>query len=267
MNFCQKNNKTEINTKAQSNMKTTGELIFSKELDKETTVECYVNSDDNYFYWEYIIKNKGKENKTINHFKINKLKLKEYSQYPNRSNFYKQFRIISVFKNSDELIFLIDKFGQVEVQIYSTSEKTIAVTIPVKRYEFFPMDIVLLGEDFQDVKMVDNTIYTLSVLMGGGPSIYYISKIDINNKKVMEGSVNVSTDDFVTNPNNVTKPIAQLEDGNYKENGSGFKFSLFNNNQIKIEENRAKPFVKKIDFKPPHIDKNEDVNKIIEHLP
>ncbi|MDN3693890.1 hypothetical protein QWZ06_17165 [Chryseobacterium tructae] len=254
-----------MKTKTKSDINANTELIFSKELDKQMSVECYVNSDNDFYYWEF--NRKGKENKTIDKLKISKLKLGEYSRYANRPKFYNRFRILSVFKDADNLVFLIDKFGQVDVHIYSLIEKNSKTIIPVKKYKLSPMDVVLLGEDFQDVKIVDNTIYTLSVYLRGGGSMYYFSKVDLNNKKVMEGFVNVSTEDFVTNPNNETKPIVQLEDGNYKETGSDFKFSLFNNNQIKIEENKVKSFVTKIDFKPPHIDKNEDVNKIIEYLP
>jgi hypothetical protein len=262
---CQKKKYLEQNLEKKSNINANTELIFSKKLDKETTVECYVRSDDSYFYWEYIIK--GKENKTINHFKINKLKLGEYSRFANRPNFYKKFRILSVFKNTDNLVFLIDKFGQVEVQVYSTSEKTIAVTIPVKRYELFPMDVVLLGEDFQDVKMVDNTIYTLSVYLRGGGSMYYFSKIDLNKKSALDASIDVSSGEFKINQNKENKTIVRLDSGSYQVTGHGFRFSLLDNNQIKVEENQSKSFITKIDFKPPHIDKNEDVNKIIEYLP
>ncbi|WP_160140275.1 hypothetical protein [Chryseobacterium sp. c4a] len=265
LTFCQKKSHTEKTNEKTLNMSANTELIFSKELDKKMSIECYINSDNNFYYWEF--NTKGKESKTIDKFKISKLKLGEYSRFANRPNFYKKFRILSVFKNTDNLIFLIDKFGQVDVHIYSMVGERPVTIIPIKKYKLIPMDVVLLVEDFQDTKLINNTLYTLSILMSGASSVNYISKIDLSKKNVLEASIDVSSGEFKINQNIENKAIVRLDSGSYQVTGYGFRFSLLDNNQIKVEENQSKSFITKIDFKPPHIDKNEDVNKIIEHLP
>jgi hypothetical protein len=246
----------------KSNMNPGAELIFSKELDKEMSVECYVNSDNDYYYWELNLT--GKANRTIDKFRINKLKLREYSRFANRPNFYKQFRIISVFKDSDNLVFLVDKFGQVDVHIYSLSEKGSTTIISVKKYELSPMDVMLLGEDFQDVKIVGNTIYTLSIDLGGAPSLYFISVIDLSDKKVLETSVDISSEGLMADQNNNNKTIVQLESSYYQLTGSGLKFSLLNDNLMKIEQDKLKSFVR-INFNPSKIDNDENINSIIQN--
>lgn len=249
-------------THTKSNMNASAEMIFNKELDKNLFVECFVDNSDNYYTWEFKIK--GKENKTVDQFKISKQKLKEYSPLAGRSGFYKQFKVISVFKSADNIIFLLDKFGQVDVQIYSLSGKGSRMIVPFRKYQLSPMDTEILGEDFQDVKIINNTIYTLSKHLRGNSGLYHISMMDLTHKKTQEGVVNVSVKESVKDLSGDHKTIVQLEDSSYKSTGFGFKFSLLNNNLLDVEKDNSKYFITRIDFKPSNVDKNKDINTIIE---
>lgn len=249
-------------THTKSNMNANAELIFNKELDKNLSVECFVDNSDNYYTWEFKIK--GKENKTLDQFKISKQKLNEYSPLAGRPGFYKQFKVIAAFKNLDNIVFLLDKFGQVDVQLYSLSGKSSRVIIPFKSYQLSPMDTDILGEDFQDVKMVNNTIYTLSKHLRENSTIYRISMADLIDKKAQESLINVSVKESVKNQNGEHKTIVQLEDSSYKSTGFGFKFSLLDNNLLEIKKDNADNFMTRINFTPSKMDKNKDINTIIE---
>lgn len=247
-------------TYSKSNMSTNTELIFSKQLDNNTFVECFVTNDNNFTIWEFKVR--GKENKTIDRFKIDTKRLKDFSPFANRPNFYRQFRVISVFKSADNLIFLLDKFGQVDVQLYTLSGvKTI---IPVKKYQLLPMDTEFIGEDFQDVKIADNTIYTLSKHLRGNNSLYYISMINLDSKKAQQAAINISEQESVAQ-NNDYKPVILLEDRSYQSTGFGFQFSLLDNDILYIKKDKLNYFTTKINFSPSKIDKNEDINSIIQN--
>ncbi|WP_072409681.1 hypothetical protein [Chryseobacterium limigenitum] len=243
-------------------MNTDAELIFSKELDKNISVECFVSNGNDNFAWEFKIK--GKENKTVDKFKINKQKLQEYSPLANRPDFYKQLKVISVFKNGDNLVFLLDKFGQVDAQVYPLSDSGPKTVIPVKTYQLSPMDTELLGEDFQDVKLVNNTIYGLSKHLRGNSGLYYILMVNLDSKKSSEASVNVSSKESVEDEKVDHKTIVQLEDSSSKSTGFGFKFLLLNNDLVDVEKNNSKFALKKIGFKSSEIDKTKSINNIIE---
>lgn len=249
-------------TKIKSNMNTDAELIFSKELDKNIFVECFVSNNNDYLEWEFKIK--GNENKKIDKFKIYKKKLRQYTPFSNRPDLYKQLKVISTFKNGDNLIFLLDKFGQIDVHVYSISGNTPKTIIPVKTYQLSPMDITLLGEDFQDVKVVNNTIYCLSKHLRGNNGIYYISKINLNSEKSEEGTVNISSKDFIAVQKSNHKVIVQLEDSSFQSTGFGLKFLLLNNDLVDIEKNNSSFILMKINFKILNISKYKDINDIIE---
>ena len=249
-------------TKIKSNMNTDAELIFTKELDKDIAVECFVSNDNDYFAWEFKIN--GKENKQIDKFKINKQKLKQYTPFANRPDFYKQLKVLSVFKNGDNLVFLLDKFGQVDAQLYSLSGNGHKTIIPVKTYQLSPMDVTLLGEDFQDVKMVNNTIYYLSKHLRGNNGIYYISRINLESKKSQEASVNVSSKESAADQKDNQKAIVQLKDSSFQSTGFGFKFLLLNNDFVDVEKNNSKFILTKISFKSSDIDTTKNINDIIE---
>lgn len=248
-------------TNIKSNMNTDAELIFTKELDKNISVECFVSNGNDNFAWEFKIK--GKDDKTVDKFRINKQKLQEYSPFANRPDFYKQLKVISVFKNGDNLVFLLDKFGQVDVQLYSLSGNGSKTIIPVKKYQLSPMDTELLGEDFQDVKLVNNTIYGLSKHLRGNSGLYYISMVNLESKKALEAAVNVSSKESVADQGD-HKTIVQLKDSSSKSTGFGFKFLLLNNDLVDIEKNNSKFILTKISFKPSDIDKTKNINNIIE---
>lgn len=100
--------------------------------------------------------------------------------------FYKFFKIIDVnfIESTQELSVIVDRFGSLDLYSYKLSDKTNSSgnpgrrVITLKEGALVPRDVMLLGEDFQDVKVYNSETFLLSRSLYQKPSDYSIYKID-----------------------------------------------------------------------------------------
>lgn len=246
----------------QSITKNNSELIFSNKFDENMTIECFVSNDELNYRWEFLLKDK-QGNLKIDRLEISKQKLMYYNPLANRPKFYRQFKVLAVFKNLDKLIFVLDKFGQIDVNVYSISNKTVKEIIPIKNTDLTPMDTEILGEDFQDLKMEGDVICCLSKHLRGSNSVYYISRVNLQDKKSEEGSIDVSKKDSNKDTEQLEKSSIYLEDCSYKLNNFGYKFCISKKNTVFVIKDNFEPFEVKIDYRSLTVESSKDINSII----
>lgn len=227
----------------------------------DSSVQCAVDTNGMYCHWE--VKITDKKNTMIDRFKINKAGLSGLMPQLRRTDFYKNLKVIAVLKNTKNFILLIDKFGEVDVHIYPLSGKSQKKIIPFIKYKLSPMDMDFVGEDFQDSKLVGDTVYTLSKDIRGNNGVYFISLIDLHTGEVQRAAVDTSSLKQGSDSNHAHSPLVELGDRSFKATGFGFKFSLLKNGILVIQKNKTTYYDAVLDFKLSETVKNK-VNSIIE---
>jgi len=238
-----------------------GKLAVCQTKSTESSILCIVDTNGMYYHWE--VKITDKENTMIDRFKINKAGLSGLIPQLRSKDFYKNLKVIAVLKNAESFALLIDKFGEVDVHIYPLSGNSQRKIIPFIKYKLSPMDMDFVGEDFQDSKLVGDTVYTLSKDIRGNNGLYFISSIDLHNGKVQRAAVDISSLKQGSNSNHTHSPLVELEDRSFKTTGFGFKFSLLINCILLIQKNKTTYYDAVLDFKVSDTVKNK-VNSIIE---
>jgi len=225
------------------------------------SIQCAVDTNGMYYHWE--VKITDKENTMIDRFKINKARLSGLIPQLRRTDFYKNLKVIAVLKNAESFVLLIDKFGEVDVHIYPLSANSQRKIIPFMKYKASPMDMDFVGEDFQDSKLVGDTVYTLSKDIRGNIGLYFISSIDLHTGIVQRAAVDISSLKQAKDSNHTHSFLVELEDRSFKTTGFGFKFSLLINGILVIQKNNIIYYDAVLDFKVSETVKNK-VNSIIE---
>lgn len=236
-------------------------INYSKQFDESTTVECVAYFDDLYYYWEF--KLKGTENRTIDKFRISKKELTAYLPYAYSTSLYAPLFIIEVFRDDhNNLIFYLDKFGQVDIHKYTArGEKEV---IRVNNYELTTLEFVYRTEEFTDVKILDNVIYSLSEPTVGLVNTYRFNKIDLNTSTAYTTSINpFRFSNVIINEFDESKVFLTLDSGQYKYNGYGYRFFITSDDKVRVFKSVSKDEVYKLNFelsKP----EEKNVNDLIE---
>lgn len=220
--------------------------IYSKTLTEGLKIEFYRSENDSAFVWELDISSKQKHSDIK--FQINKNNLEKSHILGNRANFHELFNIIDAFFNPEgkSLLVLMDKFGQVDLYEFSLNSDYIfdishskINTKHFKTYEIIPMDVELLREDIQDVKLYQNNLHSVSVSLYGNYGSYFFNTLDfdknvreeliLNMSEVKDKAINIEEESInsitTININNHHLVIPILEDIKEKSSYKGKRLS------------------------------------------
>lgn len=237
------------------------ELIYSKQLDESTTVECFTYNDDLYYYWEF--KLKGTESRTIDKFRISERKLISYIPYFNRGYIGSTMRVIDVFRDKDNnLIFYLDKFGQVDIHKYATDN--MKEVIRIRNYELTTFDSINRMDSYTDVMIYDNMVYCLFIPLSQFRSTPTLTKTNLNTRTSVITEMLLSPKlSPPLNEFDASKVILNIDSEEYKYNGYGYRFFITSDDKVKVLDFDSTYEVYKLNFELSKLDE-KNVNDLIE---
>ncbi|MDM1409115.1 hypothetical protein, partial [Myroides sp. DF42-4-2] len=237
------------------------ELIYSKQFDENNTVECFINTDDLYYYWEFNLK--GTENKTIDKFRISKKVLISYIPYFNTRDLRSAMRIVDVFRSEQGgLIFYLDKFGQIDIHKYTTDN--MKEVIRIRNYELQTIDSINRRDFFVETKMYGNTVYCMFKPLSRFRNAPTLTKTDLNHgTSVITEIFSSPTLSPPLNEFDSTKIILTMDSAEYKYNGYGYRFFITSDDKVKVLDFDSTQAVYKLNFELSKPDE-KNVNDLIE---
>ncbi|MDM1409103.1 hypothetical protein [Myroides sp. DF42-4-2] len=120
------------------------------------------------------------------------------------------------------------------------------------------------SEEFTDIKILDNVIYSLSEPSVGLVNTYRFNKIDLDTSTVYTTSFNpFGFSNVIINEFDVSKVLLTLDSGQYKHNGYGYRFFITSDDKVRVFKSVLKDEVYKLNFELSKPDE-KNVNDLIE---